>query len=100
MNRKEVKAEWLHQRLRKKRAKEVEIYYRGGENTLVNRLVSQHKKYDDESKETNSVSFKLNKNESEITIKYFSMSYPIIDALNNGKRIIVDELEIPYSLRY
>ena len=55
--------------------------------------MSQHKLYDDEGKETNSVSFTFNKNESEGTIKYFSMSYPIIDALDNGKRIIVDELD-------
>lgn len=183
VNRKEVKAEWLYQRLRKKRAKELEIYYREGETTSVhqkspliqeivtkkmvrsnalllytiaqfnepkavkimhwlgdtqvlfcseddklweqairhlddetmrrriiesaryadlgieeitkvdNRLVSQHKQYDDEGKETNSVSFTFNKNESEGTIKYFSMSYPIIDALDKGKRIIVNELD-------
>lgn len=183
VNRKEVKAEWLYQRLRKKRAKELEIFYREGETTSVhqkspliqeivtkkmvrsnalllstiaqfnepkavkimhwlsdtqvmfcseddklweqaihhlddktmrrriiefaryadlgieeitkvdNRLVSQHKQYDDEGKEKNSVSFTFNKNESEGTIKYFSMSYPIIDALDNGKRIIVDELD-------
>lgn len=183
VNRKEVKAEWLYQKLRKKRAKELEIYYREGETTSVhqkspliqeivtkkmvssnalllstiaqfnepkavkimhwlsdtqvlfcseddklweqairhlddetmrrriiefaryadlgieeitkvdNRLVSQHKQYDDEGKETNSVSFMFNKNESGGTIKYFSMSYPIMDALDNGKRIIVDELD-------
>lgn len=168
VNRKEVKAEWLYQRLRKKRAKELEIFYREGEVTSVhqkspliqeivtkkmvrsnalllstiaqfnepkavkimhllsdtqvlfcseddklweqairhlddetmrrriiefaryadlgieeitkvdNRLVSQHKQYDDEGKETNSISFTFNKNESEGTIKYFSMSYPIL----------------------
>lgn len=61
--------------------------------------MSQHKLYDDEGKETNSVSFTFNKNESEGTIKYFSMSYPIIDALDNGKRIIVDELDSKY-IRY
>ena len=31
------------------------------------------------------------KNESEGTIKYFSLAYPIIDALDNGKRLIIDE---------
>lgn len=58
-----------------------------------NRLISQHKQYDNEGKETNSISFSFNKNESEGTIKYFSLSHPIIDALDNGKRIIVDELD-------
>ena len=183
VNSQHVKAEWLYQRLCKKRAKEVEIYYRESETTSVhqkspliqeivtkqmvrdnalllstiaqfnepkavkimrwlndtqvlfcseddklweqairhlddetmrrriiefaryadlgieeitkvdNRLMSQHKQYDDEGKETNNVSFTFNKNESEGTIKYFSLSYPIIDALDNGKRIIVDELD-------
>lgn len=183
VNREEIKAEWLYLRSCKKRAKEVEIYYRENENTSVhpkspliqeivtkkmvrnnalllstiaqfnepkavkimhwlgdtqvlfcseddklwdeairhldddgmrrritefaryadlgieeinkidNRLVSQHKQYDDEGRETASISFPFNKNESEGTIKYFSMSYPIIDALDNGKRIIVDELD-------
>lgn len=37
---------------------------------MDNRLVRQHKQYDDEGKETNSVSFTFNKNESEGTIKY------------------------------
>ncbi len=183
VDRTEVKAEWLYQKGCKRRAKEVEIYYREGENTTVhpkssliqeivakkmlrsnalllsvvaqfnettavaimrwlsdthvlfcseneelweqaikhlddesmyrriiefaryadlgiegivkidNRIVSQHKQYDDEGRETNSVSFAFNKNESEGTIKYFSMAYPIIDALDNGKRIVVDELD-------
>lgn len=60
---------------------------------MNNRLVSQHKQYDDEGKETNSVSFTFNKNESEGTIKYFFLSHPFIDALDNGKRIIVDDLD-------
>lgn len=180
---KEVKAEWLYQRACKKRAKEVEIYYRENKTTIVhsksiliqeivnkkmvrnnalllstiaqfnepkavkimhwlsdtqvlfcteddklweqairhldnetmcrritefaqyadlgiegitkidNQLVSQHKQFDDEGKETNNVSFQFSKNESEGTIKYFSMSFPIIDALDNGKRIMIDELD-------
>ncbi len=40
-----------------------------------------------------SIKEEFNKNESEGTIKYFFLSYPIIDALDNGKRIIVDDLD-------
>ncbi len=58
-----------------------------------NLIVSNHRQYDDEGRETNNVAFSFNGNESEGTIKYFSLSYPIIDALDNGKRIIVDELD-------
>ena len=58
-----------------------------------NRIVSDHKQYDDEGREVNNVSFAFNRNESEGTIKYFSLAYPIIDALDNGKRIVIDELD-------
>ncbi len=58
-----------------------------------NRLISRHRQFDDEGRETSSVAFSFNKNESEGTIKYFSLSYPIIDALDGGKRIIIDELD-------
>ncbi len=58
-----------------------------------NRLVSHHRQYDDEGREVNNVSFAFNRNESEGTIKYFSLAYPIIDALDNGKRVVIDELD-------
>jgi AAA15 family ATPase/GTPase len=60
---------------------------------IDNRIVSDHKQYDDEGREVNNVSFAFNRNESEGTIKYFSLAYPIIDALDNGKRIVIDELD-------
>lgn len=60
---------------------------------IDNRIVSTHHQYDDEGREINNVAFSFNKNESEGTIKYFSLAYPIIDALDNGKRIVIDELD-------
>ncbi len=60
---------------------------------IDNRIVSDHRQYDDEGREVNNVSFAFNRNESEGTIKYFSLAYPIIDALDKGKRIIIDELD-------
>lgn len=58
-----------------------------------NRLVSHHRQFDDEGREVNTVSFAFNRNESEGTIKYFSLAQPIIDALDNGKRVFIDELD-------
>ena len=58
-----------------------------------NRIVSHHRQYDDDGREVNNVSFSFTSNESEGTIKYFSLAYPIIDALVNGKRVIIDELD-------
>ena len=60
---------------------------------IDNRIVSSHRQYDDEGRETNDVAFSFSRNESEGTIKYFSLAYPIIDALDNGKRLVVDELD-------
>ena len=60
---------------------------------LDNRIVSSHRQYDDEGREVNNVSFAFNRNESEGTVKYFSLAYPIIDALDNGKRVVIDELD-------
>ena len=58
-----------------------------------NRIVSRHRQYDDEGREVNNVAFSFRGNESEGTVKYFSLSFPIIDALDNGKRVIIDELD-------
>ena len=58
-----------------------------------NRIVSNHRQFDNDGMETNNVVFSFSGNESEGTIKYFSLSYPIIDALDHGKRLIIDELD-------
>ena len=60
---------------------------------IDNRIVSDHRQYDDEGREVSNISFAFARNESEGTIKYFSLAYPIIDALDNGKRILIDELD-------
>lgn len=58
-----------------------------------NTIISTHTQYDNEGNEVKSVTFPFRKNESEGTIKYFSLAYPIIDALDNGKRLIIDEFD-------
>ena len=60
---------------------------------IDNTIVSTHTQYDDEGNEVKAVTFPFRKNESEGTIKYFSLAYPIIDALDNGKRLIIDEFD-------
>lgn len=58
-----------------------------------NAIISIHTQYDDEGNEIKLINFPFKKNESEGTIKYFSLAYPIIDALDNGKRLIIDEFD-------
>lgn len=56
-------------------------------------VVSSHVQYDDEGREMQTVSFPFASNESEGTVKYFQLAYPIIDALDNGKRLVIDEID-------
>lgn len=58
-----------------------------------NTIISTHTQYDDEGNEVKLINFPFKKNESEGTIKYFSLAYPIIDALDNGKRLVIDEFD-------
>ncbi len=56
-------------------------------------VLSSHQQYDDDGNPTRNVRFPFRKSESEGTIKFFSLAYPIIDALDNGKRLIIDEFD-------
>lgn len=58
-----------------------------------NVIISTHTQYDNEGNEVKLINFPFKKNESEGTVKYFSLAYPIIDALDNGKRLIIDEFD-------
>ena len=54
-------------------------------------VLTSHSQYDDEGRETASVTFSMKESESEGPVKYFSLAYPILDTLEHGKRLIVDE---------
>lgn len=60
---------------------------------IDNTIVSTHIQYDSDGNEVKNITFPFKKNESEGTIKYFSLAYPIIDALDNGKRLVIDEFD-------
>lgn len=54
-------------------------------------ILSSHTSYDENGNTIGHTVFPMRESESDGTIKYFSLSFPIIDALENGKRLIVDE---------
>lgn len=56
-------------------------------------LISSHVAYDEEGRPEGNVSFSFEDNESEGTLKYFSLAYPILNALDHGHRIIIDEFD-------
>ena len=55
-----------------------------------NHILSRHLQYDTNGAEKGQTSFPFLSMESEGTIKYFSMAYPIIKALDNGSRLVID----------
>lgn len=56
-------------------------------------LVSSHVAYDDAGNPTGNISFSFEEHESEGTLKYFSLAYPILDALDHGYRVIIDDFD-------
>lgn len=54
-------------------------------------VLTSHTQYDDDGREMSSVTFSMQESESYGTVKYFSVAYPILDTLEHGKRLIVDE---------
>ena len=60
---------------------------------MDNHLVSTHIQYDTDGKTAKEIIFPFSENESEGTIKYFGLAYPIIHALDTGGRLIIDELD-------
>jgi AAA15 family ATPase/GTPase len=58
-----------------------------------NHILSRHLQYDAEGAIRGDAVFPFQSMESEGTIKYLSMAYPIIKALDTGTRLIIDEFD-------
>jgi uncharacterized protein len=56
-------------------------------------ILSNHKKYDGNNNFLGFESFHADSSESEGTLKLIALSAPIIDALQNGKTLFIDELD-------
>jgi len=59
----------------------------------VRRVVTSHKIYDFDGKVIGNAEWFMDSNESEGTQKLFALSAPIIDALEHGKTLVIDELD-------
>lgn len=56
-------------------------------------ILSRHVQYDDDGNTMRQVSFLMDENESEGTLKYFRLAYPLLNALDNGSTVVIDELD-------
>jgi len=67
------------------------ILIEGGLTTIE--LQTRHKKFNAENQQVGSVLFELNEDESQGTQKFFTLSAPILDTLEQGKILLIDELD-------
>lgn len=66
------------------------INEKGWKSVLLNTM---HQKFDGAGQSMGNIVFELNEDESKGTKKFFAMSAPILDTLQNGKILIIDELD-------
>ncbi len=63
------------------------------DKTTKSKIKISHQKYDENSEIEGEVLFDLEKDESVGTNKFFAMAGPILDTLENGKILMIDELD-------
>ena len=59
----------------------------------VSDVLTIHKKYDSNGNSINNVSFSLDDDESSGTRKFFALTGPILDVIENGYTLVIDELD-------
>ena len=60
---------------------------------FVSDVLTIHKKYDAKGKSIDSVNFSLDDDESSGTRKFFALTGPILDVIENGYTLVIDELD-------
>ena len=56
-------------------------------------VLTQHKKYDENKKVVGNVNFSLDFDESFGTRKFFALTGPVLDSIDNGHTLVIDELD-------
>ena len=56
-------------------------------------VLTSHKKYDDNNKPVGKVNLSLDDDESFGTRKFFALTGPVLDSLENGHTLVIDELD-------
>lgn len=60
---------------------------------FISDVLTTHKKYDSFKKVVDNVNFSLDDDESSGTAKFFALTGPILDVIENGYTLVVDELD-------
>lgn len=56
-------------------------------------VLTKHSKFDDESQTSEAIQFSMQEDESAGTLKFFSLTGPVLDVLETGQVLVVDELD-------
>ncbi len=64
-----------------------------GKKEFISDVLTTHKKYNIDKKAIDNVTFSLDDDESSGTSKFFALTGPILDVLENGYTLVVDELD-------
>ena len=59
----------------------------------ISDVLTKHKKYNEDLKAVGNISFSLEDDESSGTIKFFALTGPILDVIENGYTLVIDELD-------
>lgn len=60
---------------------------------FISDVLTTHKKYDSNKKSIDNINFSLDDDESSGTRKFFALTGPILDVIENGYTLVVDELD-------
>jgi len=60
---------------------------------IISDILTSHKQFDSSNKHIDNVSFSMDDDESSGTKKFFALTGPIIDVIENGYVLVVDELD-------
>jgi len=64
-----------------------------GKAEFVSDILTSHKKFDGFKKHIGNINFSLDNDESFGTQKFFALTGPVLDAIENGYTLVVDELD-------
>lgn len=71
----------------------IEKSAREEDSEFVSDVLTTHKKYDSNKKHIGDVNFSLEEEESSGTRKFFALTGPVLNVLENGYTLVVDELD-------
>jgi uncharacterized protein len=71
----------------------IEKKMKDDDTNFISDVLTTHRKYDAQKKYVGNIQFSLEEGESSGTKKFFALTGPVLDALENGYILVIDELD-------